>query len=155
DYAQPYFPAFMGLDVAGFWRQMDTCFAALVQGSAGAVRVELDDPLMPSITLDPEPMAWPGPEDFLPDEEEWRMSEGGPLDDFTGVARLFPLPNFVLMPHVVKPLHVFEPRYRQLVSDALAGDQLIALVLLKPDWEGDYEGQPAIHDVACLARILN
>lgn len=83
------------------------------------------------------------------------MTEGDSLDDFTGVTRLFPLPNFVLMPHVVKPLHVFEPRYREMTRDALAGDHLITLVLLKPDWESEYEGRPAVHDVGCLARIIN
>ena len=64
-----------------------------------------------------------------------------PPGDFSGTARLFPLPNLVLFPHVVQGLHVFEPRYRQLVKDALAGDRLIAIVLLKPGWEDDYDGR--------------
>src|SRR5436309_2528627 len=51
------------------------------------------------------------------------------LETFTGTARLFPLPNLVLFPHVVQPLHVFEPRYRQMTADALAGDRLIAMAL--------------------------
>ena len=57
-----------------------------------------------------------------------------PLSDFAGTARLFPLPNLVLFPHVMQPLHIFEPRYRQMTADALAGDRLIAVVLLKPGW---------------------
>ena len=44
-----------------------------------------------------------------------------PLEDFRGTARLFPLPNLVLFPHVAQPLHVFEPRYRQMMADALGG----------------------------------
>src|SRR5437763_5081870 len=75
------------------------------------------------------------------------------LADFRGVARLFPLPNLVLFPHVVQPLHVFEPRYRQMTADALAGDRLIALALLKSGWEDDYDAQPPIHGVGCLGRV--
>lgn len=77
------------------------------------------------------------------------------LSDFSGVARLFPLPNVVLFPHVIQPLHIFEPRYRQMTADALDGDGLIAMVLLKPNWEPDYEGRPEVYDVACLGRIVN
>src|SRR5436190_11964798 len=82
------------------------------------------------------------------------MSDASPLADVSGTARLFPLPNLVLFPHVVQPLHIFEPRYRQMTADALAGDRLIALVLLKPGWEEDYETRPAVHPVACLGRVV-
>jgi uncharacterized protein len=80
------------------------------------------------------------------------MSDATP-DDFKGTARLFPLPNLVLFPQVVQGLHVFEPRYRQLAADALDSDKLITLVLLRPGWEADYDGTPAIEPVACLGRI--
>src|SRR5690348_4408413 len=83
------------------------------------------------------------------------MSEDiSPLSEFAGTARLFPLPNLVLFPHVMQPLHVFEPRYRQMTADALAGDRLIALALLRPGWESDYDGKPAIYPVACLGRVV-
>jgi uncharacterized protein len=75
------------------------------------------------------------------------------LQDFDGAARLFPLPGLVFFPHAVQPLHIFEPRYRQLAADALAGDRLIAPVLLRPGWEEDYDHTPAVHPVACLGRI--
>jgi len=75
------------------------------------------------------------------------------LRDFDGVARLFPLPNLVLFPSVVQPLHIFEPRYRQMMADALAGDRLLTVVLLKPGWEDDYHLKPALHPVACVGRI--
>src|SRR5689334_24880459 len=75
------------------------------------------------------------------------------LHDFTGVARLFPLPGLVFFPHAVQPLHIFEPRYRQMAADALAGDRLIAPVLLRPGWEDDYDETPAVHPVACLGRV--
>ena len=77
------------------------------------------------------------------------------LSGFSGVTRLFPLPDFVLFPHVVAPLHIFEPRYRQMTADALAGDRLIAMVLLKPGHEEDYAGTPPLHDMACLGQIVN
>jgi len=76
------------------------------------------------------------------------------LSHFNGTARLFPLPNLVLFPYVVQPLHIFEPRYRQMTRDALAGDRLIAMVLLRPGWEADYQGRPSLHPVACLGRVL-
>src|SRR3954467_11014816 len=53
---------------------------------------------------------------------------------------IFPLPNVVLFPNVFLPLHIFEPRYRQMVDDALNGDRIIGMVLLRPGWEGDYTG---------------
>jgi len=75
------------------------------------------------------------------------------LANFKGVARLFPLPNLVLFPQVVQGLHIFEPRYRQLMTDALADDKLISLVLLQPGWEDEYDNRPAIEPVGCLGRI--
>ena len=75
------------------------------------------------------------------------------LAKFDGVARLFPLPNLVFFPQVVQALHVFEPRYRQMLADAIATDQLIALVALKEDWEDTYDGLPEVEEVACLGRI--
>ncbi len=75
-------------------------------------------------------------------------------EDFCGTVRLFPLPNLVLFPHVVQPLHVFEPRYCDLVAEALAGDRLIAMATLSPGWESQYEGSPPISPHACLGRVL-
>lgn len=72
---------------------------------------------------------------------------------FRGEVRLFPLPNLVLFPHVVQGLHIFEPRYRQMLVDAVAGDHLIGLVLLQPGWEPEYDSTPPIESVACLGRI--
>ena len=51
-------------------------------------------------------------------------------DEFSGQVRLFPLPNLVLFPHVIQPLRVFEPRYVDLLHDALATDRLITMALL-------------------------
>jgi Lon protease-like protein len=68
---------------------------------------------------------------------------------------LFPLPNAVLFANVFLPLHVFEPRYRAMVADALKGDRLIGMVLLRPGWEGDYEGRPPVFPIGCAGLITN
>jgi uncharacterized protein len=68
---------------------------------------------------------------------------------------LFPLPNTVLFPNVFLPLHIFEPRYRDMVSDALAGDRLIGMVLLRPGWEQEYEKQPPVYPVGCSGLITH
>lgn len=68
---------------------------------------------------------------------------------------LFPLPNTVLFPNVFLPLHIFEPRYREMVVDALGGDRLIGMVLLKPGYDLEYEGRPAVYDVGCAGVITH
>ncbi len=67
---------------------------------------------------------------------------------------LFPLPNVVLLPRAILPLHVFEDRYRAMMADALTSSRQIAMALLKPGWEKDYHGRPAIEPVVCVGRIL-
>ena len=71
------------------------------------------------------------------------------------LARLFPLPHLLLFPGTVVPLHIFEPRYRDLVDAALAGNRRLALFLLEPGHEKDYQGSPPIHPVGCLGRIVD
>jgi uncharacterized protein len=66
---------------------------------------------------------------------------------------LFPLPNAVLFPNVFLPLHIFEPRYRQMVAEALEGDRIIGMALLRPGWEADYEGRPPIYPIGCAGLI--
>ena len=68
---------------------------------------------------------------------------------------LFPLPTVVLFPSVCLPLHIFEPRYREMVADALDGDRMIGMVLLRPGWEGDYEGRPPIYNIGCAGLITH
>jgi Lon protease-like protein len=68
---------------------------------------------------------------------------------------IFPLPNVVLFPNVFLPLHVFEPRYRQMVTDALAGERMIGMVLLQPGYEEDYEGTPPVYPVGCAGLITH
>jgi len=68
---------------------------------------------------------------------------------------LFPLPNVVLFPNVFLPLHIFEPRYREMVADALAGDRIIGMALLRPGYEADYEGRPAIYHIGCAGVVTH
>jgi Lon protease-like protein len=75
------------------------------------------------------------------------------LAAFGGTVRLFPLPNLVLFPQVIQGLHIFEPRYRQLMADAVTSDMLMAIVLLRPGWEKDYDGRPPLYPAACLGRV--
>ena len=74
-------------------------------------------------------------------------------DAFSGSVRLFPLPGLVMFPHVVQALHIFEPRYRQLLADALDDDQLIAMATLADGWQGEYDGQPPVHSEICIGQI--
>lgn len=74
-------------------------------------------------------------------------------DHFSGIARVFPLPNLVMFPHVMQPLHVFEPRYRAMLEEAVEDDRLIALGVLAPGWEAHYEGRPPLRSTACLCRV--
>lgn len=67
---------------------------------------------------------------------------------------LFPLPNVVLFPRAVLPLHIFEERYKAMTSDALDSDGQIAMALLRPGWEKSYYSQPAIEPVVCVGKIL-
>ena len=68
---------------------------------------------------------------------------------------IFPLPNVVLFPNVFLPLHIFEPRYRAMVADSLAGDRIIGMTLLQPGFEGDYHGNPAVYPVGCAGVITH
>jgi Lon protease-like protein len=67
---------------------------------------------------------------------------------------LFPLPDVVLFPRAILPLHIFEDRYKLMTAAALAGQRRIAVALLKPGWEKNYYSTPAIEPVVCVGRIL-
>jgi Lon protease-like protein len=67
---------------------------------------------------------------------------------------LFPLPNVVLFPKTLRPLHIFEPRYRKMVEAALEGEHLIGMILLKEGWEDQYEQTPPIERRGTLGKIV-
>jgi uncharacterized protein len=68
---------------------------------------------------------------------------------------LFPLPNVVLFPAALLPLHIFEPRYRTMIADALEGERLIGMVMLRSGWEPQYEDAPAVYPIGCAGFITH
>lgn len=68
---------------------------------------------------------------------------------------MFPLPNGVLLPGALMPLHIFEPRYRAMMRDILDGSGLIALARLRPGYEADYFGRPAVHQTLGIGRVID
>jgi Lon protease-like protein len=67
---------------------------------------------------------------------------------------IFPLEDVMLFPEMSVPLHIFEPRYKAMIADALKGDRIIGMVLLRPGYEKDYERSPSVFPVGC-AGIIN
>src|ERR1044071_9468705 len=67
---------------------------------------------------------------------------------------IFPLPDLTFFPHTLLPLHIFEARYRVMVTDCLARDKRMAIVGLRPGYAASYEGKPAVYDVAGMGRIV-
>ena len=82
------------------------------------------------------------PEDVLADSDLLRVA-------------MFPLPNVVLLPGGLLPLHIFEPRYRDMTRDALAGTRLLAMARLRPGYGPAYFDRPAVHDVVGVGRIID
>jgi len=76
--------------------------------------------------------------------------------DFTRPLPVFPLTEVVLFPHTVHPLHIFEPRYRQLVNDSLdsSGQIAMASYALPDDAAGEFLDGPPLRPAVCLGRIL-
>jgi Lon protease-like protein len=66
---------------------------------------------------------------------------------------LFPLPNVVLFPGLRAPLHVFEPRYRQMTEDALAGERVIGMIAVPARHHREMQGDPSLYPVGCVGRI--
>jgi Lon protease-like protein len=68
---------------------------------------------------------------------------------------LFPLPNVVHLPHCILPLHIFEPRYVEMVEDARRGEGIIGMVRLLVDTESPHLGPPPVSRVGCAGRITD
>lgn len=68
---------------------------------------------------------------------------------------IFPLPNVVFFPKTYLPLHIFEPRYRDMVTDAAVEGHCVGMALLKDGWETDYYGNPPVFEVGCVGRLVN
>ena len=73
--------------------------------------------------------------------------------DLPEIIPIFPLPNFVMFPGVQVPLHIFEPRYREMVADVANSHRIIGMMMLKGDWERDYHAFPDLYEIGCAGRI--
>jgi Lon protease-like protein len=77
-----------------------------------------------------------------------------PDSDALAALPIFPLPNCVLLPGGLLPLHVFEPRYRELTRDCLAGSHLMGVARLRPGYETSYYGRPPVYERCGVGRII-
>ena len=77
------------------------------------------------------------------------------VDILPATIPIFPLEDVVLFPNTSRPLQIFEPRYRAMVADALKGDRIIGMVLLRPGYEADYEGRPPVSAIGCAGAITD
>src|SRR3954470_16845445 len=88
-------------------------------------------------------------------EDAMTMRDIG-LDDPAALTSLpiFPLPNCVLLPGGLLPLHVFEPRYRELPRDYLGTHPLLGVARLRPGFEQSYHGKPPVYERFGVGRII-
>jgi len=75
------------------------------------------------------------------------------MADLPEIIPIFPLPNFVLFPGVKVPLHIFEPRYREMVAEVAMDHGIIGVMMLNGNWERDYYAYPDVYDVGCAGKI--
>ena len=75
------------------------------------------------------------------------------VPDLPNIIPLFPLPNFVLFPGLSVPLHIFEPRYCEMVGDVAQTHGIIGMMMLKGEWERDYYAYPDIYAIGCAGKI--
>jgi Lon protease-like protein len=80
---------------------------------------------------------------------------GAAVKTLPGEIPIFPLAEVVLFPDVSRPLLIFEPRYREMVADALKTDKIIGMVRLQPGYEKDYEGRPPTDSIGCAGVIVD
>ncbi len=85
--------------------------------------------------------------------EAWPPSKEDLLG--TPVVPLFPLPGVFLFPRQLMPLHVFEPRYRQMIEDSLDGPGRIALGSIPEGYALDEQGNPQVSPIAGLGEITH
>ena len=75
-----------------------------------------------------------------------------PLPD---IVPIFPLPTVVFFPETYLPLHIFEPRYKEMIQEASENGQCIGMALLKEGWEDQYEEAPPTYSIGCVGRIIS
>lgn len=83
-----------------------------------------------------------------------KIDTGALRSEFPCSVPVFPLPGSVLFPGALLPLHVFEPRYRTMVNDAVAQSGLIAIGVLAQCTQAEYRDHPPFHDTVCVGHVL-
>ncbi|HEY6359731.1 MAG TPA: LON peptidase substrate-binding domain-containing protein [Vicinamibacterales bacterium] len=86
----------------------------------------------------------------------WAQSAPSPVrgaDSLPQTIPIFPLDDIFVFPNILLPLNIFEPRYREMVADALKGDRVIGMVQLRPGYEANYEGRPPVFAIGCAGVI--
>ena len=78
-----------------------------------------------------------------------------PVGGLPAVIPIFPLPDSGLFPNASHDFHIFEPRYRAMIADALKGNRIIGMVMLQPGFEAEYDGRPPIFPIGCAGLITN
>jgi len=86
----------------------------------------------------------------MPDLRQASSSDAFPIPQ---VIPIFPLPKVVFFPDTYLPLHIFEPRYQDMVADASREGLCIGMVLLKEGYEDDYYENPPVYPLGCVGRI--
>jgi len=83
------------------------------------------------------------------------VPSGWPPPDSAGakLVPLFPLPNLFLFPGTVMPLHIFEPRYRQMIEDSLDGPGRLVIGTVLEQYAHELAGSPPVHAIAGLGEI--
>lgn len=85
---------------------------------------------------------------------EWQPSTPLSAEELAHLP-VFPLPRVVFFPGTALPLHLFEPRYTRMVEECIdTGCTAMAVALLAPGWEDNYEGNPEIYEIAGAGRIV-
>ncbi|MBX3375488.1 MAG: LON peptidase substrate-binding domain-containing protein [Phycisphaeraceae bacterium] len=83
------------------------------------------------------------------------MSEESIQVNFGKPIALFPLNKAVLLPQQVLPLHIFEPRYRQMIARALDGSGQIAMAVFAGNrWRKEYHARPPLRPAVCIGQII-
>ena len=74
------------------------------------------------------------------------------IEDLPKKLPVFPLSNFIIFPKTTVPLNIFEPRYIQMIDDAMKGDRIIGII--QPKKSGDLK-KPNLYDVGCAGKITS
>ncbi len=74
------------------------------------------------------------------------------IEDLPNKLPVFPLSNFIIFPKTTVPLNIFEPRYIQMIDDAMKGDRIIGII--QPKKSGDLK-KHNLYDVGCAGKITS